>query len=360
MALALRLARRGLGRVWPNPAVGCVLVDDCGRLIARGWTQPGGRPHGETEALARAGDRARGGCAYVTLEPCAHTGQTPPCAGALIAAEVTRVVIACRDPDPRVSGRGIAMLEAAGITVTTGVLADEARALNAGFLSRIERGRPYLALKMATSLDGRIATRSGQSKWITGAPARDYGHLLRARFDAVLVGAGTAQADDPMLDCRLAGLEEASPLRLVADSHLRLDPAGKLARTARRQPTWAITLEPAGSEKARTLAALGVEIITTPPDTDGRPDMTHALSALAGRGLTRVLVEGGGGLAAALLRAELVDELYWFHAGLTLGGDAMPAIGPLEIEALDSASRWRRTGIRRLGQDLLETFAANP
>jgi diaminohydroxyphosphoribosylaminopyrimidine deaminase/5-amino-6-(5-phosphoribosylamino)uracil reductase len=340
--------------------VGCVLVGDDGRLIARGWTQPGGRPHAETEALARAGEDARGSCAYVTLEPCAHSGQTPPCAGALIEAGVARVVIACQDPDPRVSGRGIAMLEAAGITVTAGVLADEARTLNAGFLSRLERGRPHLALKMATSLDGRIATRGGQSKWITGAPARRYGHLLRAHFDAVLVGAGTARADDPALDCRLAGLEDASPLRLVADSHLRLDPAGKLARSAQHQPTWAITLEPADSEKARALAALGVEIITTAPDDAGRPDMARALKALAERGLTRVLVEGGGGLAAALLRAGLVDELYWFHAGLTLGGDAMAAIGPLEIEALDSAPRWRRTGIRRLGQDLLETFAANP
>jgi diaminohydroxyphosphoribosylaminopyrimidine deaminase / 5-amino-6-(5-phosphoribosylamino)uracil reductase len=228
MAAALSLAARNLGQVWPNPAVGCVVVDAAGRVVGRGFTQPGGRPHAETEALAMAGERARGGTAFVTLEPCAHHGKTPPCAEALIAAGIARCIAAIEDPDPRVSGRGLAMLRQAGIAVETGPLADQARTLNAGFLTRVTAGRPFVALKLATSLDGCIATRAGESRWITGEAARAFGHRLRATHDAIAVGSGTVLADDPELTCRLAGLEHRSPVRLVFDRRGRVPARAKV------------------------------------------------------------------------------------------------------------------------------------
>src|SRR5689334_20006331 len=214
MRAALALARRGLGTVWPNPAVGCVIVSD-GRVVGRGWTQPGGRPHGETEALRRAGEAARRATAYVSLEPCCHWGKTPPCVDALIAAGVRRVVVALEDPDPRVAGRGIARLRDAGVEVETGVCTEEAAEINAGFFCRLRLGRPLVTLKLATSLDGRIATRSGESQWITGPPARERSHLLRATHDAILVGTETVIADDPQLTCRLPGLADRSPVRVA-------------------------------------------------------------------------------------------------------------------------------------------------
>ncbi|HEX5079092.1 MAG TPA: bifunctional diaminohydroxyphosphoribosylaminopyrimidine deaminase/5-amino-6-(5-phosphoribosylamino)uracil reductase RibD, partial [Geminicoccaceae bacterium] len=221
MAVALRLAARGLGSVWPNPAVGCVLVHG-ERIVGRGWTQPGGRPHGEVEALRRAGAAALGATAYVSLEPCAHYGRTPPCTMALLQAGVRRVVAATLDPDPRVDGRGIEQLRQAGVEVALGVGRAAAEALNAGFILRVRAGRPLVTLKLATSLDGRIATRRGDSRWITGEPARARAHLLRARHDAIMIGSGTALADDPSLTCRLPGLEERSPARVVLDRRLRL------------------------------------------------------------------------------------------------------------------------------------------
>ncbi|MBX6375722.1 MAG: bifunctional diaminohydroxyphosphoribosylaminopyrimidine deaminase/5-amino-6-(5-phosphoribosylamino)uracil reductase RibD, partial [Acetobacteraceae bacterium] len=241
MRAALALARRGLGNAWPNPAVGCVLVRD-GRVVGRGWTQPGGRPHAETEALRRAGpEGARGATAYVTLEPCSHHGRTPPCCDALIAAGVARVVVALQDPDSRVNGRGIARLRAAGIAVETGLCEAEARAINAGFIRRIHLGLPLVTLKLATTLDGRIATATGESRWITGPEARREAHALRARHDAVLVGSGTVLADDPDLTCRLPGMAKTPVLRVVADSRLRTPPAARLVATARQVPTWIVT-----------------------------------------------------------------------------------------------------------------------
>ena len=221
MQTTLGLARRGLGAVWPNPAVGCVIVND-GRVVGRGWTQPGGRPHAETEALRRAGAMARGATAYVSLEPCCHWGQTPPCADALIGAGVRRVVVAIEDPDPRVAGNGVARLRAAGLVVDIGLGAGEAAEVNAGFLTRQRLGRPLVTLKLATSLDGRIATSSGESRWITAAPARERGHKLRAEHDAIMVGTATVLADDPQLTCRLPGLEHRSPVRVVPDRYLRI------------------------------------------------------------------------------------------------------------------------------------------
>src|SRR5919202_3451652 len=237
MLAALGLARRGLGNTWPNPTVGCVIVND-GRVVGRGWTQPGGRPHAETEALARAGDAARGATAYVTLEPCSHWGRTPPCCDALVRAGIRRVVVATGDPDPRVDGRGLARLRAAGVIVELGLLGQEARRLNAGFARRITRGLPLVTLKLATTLDGRIATSGGESQWITGPEARREAHAIRARHDAILVGSGTVLADDPELTARIPGMARVKLARVVADSRLRTPLASRLIRTAREVQTW--------------------------------------------------------------------------------------------------------------------------
>ncbi len=357
MRAALNIAARGLGRVAPNPAVGCVIVHD-GHVVGRGWTQPGGRPHAETEALARAGAAARGATAYVTLEPCAHHGVTPPCADALVEAGIARVVIACLDTDSRVSGRGVARLEAAGTSVTIGVCQAEALDLNAGFFLRTASGRPLVTLKTATTLDGFIATRTGESRWITGEGARARGHLMRARHDAIMVGVGTVAADDPDLTCRLPGLAAASPIRIIADGRLRTPLTARLVRTARDHPTWIVTVP--GTDKARlkALRECGLEVIEVPADAQGNPAPGAALAALGQRGLTRVLVEGGGRLAASFLAENLVDRISWFRAPLVIGGDGRPAIGAYGIDHLDLAQRFQRISLEEVGGDALETYVA--
>jgi diaminohydroxyphosphoribosylaminopyrimidine deaminase/5-amino-6-(5-phosphoribosylamino)uracil reductase len=357
MKAALTLARRGLGNVAPNPAVGCVLVrpDLGGRVVGRGWTQPGGRPHAETEALLRAGDLARGATAYVTLEPCAHHGETPPCVDALIAAGIKRAVIALEDPDPRVAGKGTTRLREAGIEVETGILEDEAADLNAGFLFRILRGRPLFTLKMATSLDGRIAAHTGDSKWITGGEARAHAHRLRAEHDAVLVGIGTVLADDSRLTCRLPGLEDRRPVRIVADGRLRLPLTSHLVRTAAEVPTWMLTLPGNAPPRLDVYREAGVTVIEVPPDAAGRPDLVKAAQELAWRGLTRVLIEGGGHLAAGALQAGLVDRVAWFHAPLLVGGDGIPGVAAFGVDRIARAPAFVRTGLRSLGADVLAT-----
>jgi diaminohydroxyphosphoribosylaminopyrimidine deaminase/5-amino-6-(5-phosphoribosylamino)uracil reductase len=366
MRSALALARRGLGNAWPNPAVGCVLAreDDrgeeeggrAGRVIGRGWTQPGGRPHAETEALARAGAAAAGATAYVTLEPCAHHGATPPCADALIAAKVARVVAAIEDPDPRVAGQGLARLKAAGIEVACGVGADEAREINAGFFLRVREGRPLVTLKLASTLDGRIAAQSGESRWITGEDARARAHALRAEHDAVLIGSGTALADDPELTCRLPGFSGKHPVRIVMDGRLRLPTSSRLARTAAQTPTWVVTSTTSDSTRKKALAACGVEIIEAAARADGSLDPKTALLALGQRGLTRVMVEGGGTLVAALLKADLVDRMAWFHAPAVLGGEGRPAVGALTLAALAEMPRFAPVTRTTAGNDGLVTF----
>lgn len=356
MSVALALARRGLGAVWPNPAVGCVLVRD-GRVVGRGWTQPGGRPHAEAEALRRAGEAARGAVAYVGLEPCAHHGESPPCAEALIEAGVARVVVALEDPDRRVAGRGIARLRAADIVVTTGVKRAEAEVLNAGFLLRVNEGRPLVTLKLATTLDGRIATHGGESRWITSEAARARAHLLRAEHDAVMVGAETALADDPLLTCRLPGLARRSPVRIVLDGRLRLPPSHRVVATARELPTWVITGSDGETAAAKALIKAGVEIISLSAGESARPELGVALAALARRGVTRLLVEGGGRLAAALLRARLVDRLAWFRAPLLIGGDGVPAAAAFGVDRLADAPAFVRRSLAALGPDILESYA---
>ncbi|WP_339948679.1 bifunctional diaminohydroxyphosphoribosylaminopyrimidine deaminase/5-amino-6-(5-phosphoribosylamino)uracil reductase RibD [uncultured Albimonas sp.] len=363
MRAALTMARRAVGRTAPNPAVGCVLVRD-GVLLGRGFTQPSGRPHAETVALAQAAalfgpDAARGATAYVTLEPCAHHGRTPPCADALVAAGVARVVAAAGDPDPRVDGRGFARLRAAGVAVETGVLAAEAEAMNAGFLSRHRRGRPWLTLKLATSLDGRIATGSGDSKWITGAQARARVHLMRAEHDAILVGAGTVRADDPSLDVRLPGLEDRSPLPVIFDPRLSLSSGARLGAGAR--PALILHL-PAGApdgpdpDREVELRGRGLTLQAIPAAPGGAPallDPTAALEALAAAGVTRAFCEGGGRLAGALLAAGLVDELALFSGGAAIGAEGLPSLGPLGLDLLADAPRFRCIATRRLGPDAL-------
>ena len=322
MAHALRLARRGLGNVWPNPAVGCVLVRD-GRVVGRGWTQPGGRPHAERMALDHAGDLARGATAYVTLEPCAHHGRTPPCAEGLVASGVTRVVTALTDPDPRVAGKGHAMLRAAGIALTQGVLADRAAELQAGFLSRITRRRPFVTLKLASSLVGRIAMASGESRWITGPDARAHVHALRAQHDAVMVGGMTARADLPQLNVR--GIHTPQqPVRIVVSSQA-LPPLAP--QDADHGPLWRV---------------------------EGPPD--RIMADLAGRGITRVFCEGGGRLAASLLAAGLVDQVIGYSAGLMLGSDARPFVGSTGWERLAEAPRFRLVETRQIGPDLFHRW----
>ena len=354
MTAALALGRRGLGATWPNPSVGCVIVRD-GRVVGRGATAPGGRPHAEAVALARAGGAARGATAYVTLEPCAHHGVTPPCADALIAGGVARVVIALRDPDPRTDGGGVTRLRAAGIAVEEGVGEPRAREDHAGFLARVARGRPWLTLKLATSFDGRIATASGESRWITGPLARRLVHAERLRHDAVMVGAGTARADDPALTVRGLGAVR-QPVRVVLSSGLDLDPDGALGRTAGEAPVWLLH---AGAPEAQHAAweARGARTIAVAGGA-GRLDPVAAMRTLGEAGLTRVLCEGGGALAASLLAAGLVDELLGFTAGLALGAEGRPGVGPLDLAALADAPRFALVETRAVGGDAMHRWRA--
>ncbi|MEM6593391.1 MAG: bifunctional diaminohydroxyphosphoribosylaminopyrimidine deaminase/5-amino-6-(5-phosphoribosylamino)uracil reductase RibD [Pseudomonadota bacterium] len=353
MALALSLGRRGQGRVWPNPAVGCVLVKD-GRLIARGWTQDGGRPHAERHALDQAGDAARGATAYVTLEPCAHTGKTPPCCDALIAAGVARVVVACGDPDPRVAGQGLDRLEAAGIEVVTGVLETEAARDHAGFLNRITQHRPLVTLKLAQSLDGRIATSTGESQWITGPKARRRVHAMRARHDAVMVGAGTARADLPSLTVRDIGADR-QPLRIVVSNSLDLPQEGPLFETARDVPVWLVHGSDAPLAVCEIWQETGARLL---PVQNKKVEVAEALTTLAAAGLTRVFCEGGGMLAASLIKARLVDELVVFSAGIGLGADGLPSIGALALDHLNEAPLFELQKTERLGPDLMQVWRA--
>jgi diaminohydroxyphosphoribosylaminopyrimidine deaminase / 5-amino-6-(5-phosphoribosylamino)uracil reductase len=354
MRSALALARRGLGNTWPNPAVGCVVVND-GRVVGRAVTAPGGRPHAEPAALDQAGEAARGSTVYVTLEPCCHWGRTPPCTDALIGARVARVVIATRDPDPRVDGAGIARLRAAGIEVEKGVLQDEADEVAAGFRSRVRLGRPLVTLKLASTLDGRIATHAGESRWITGEAARRAAHALRGRHDAVMVGVGTVLADDPELTCRLPGYRPNPLVRVVADSHLRTPLGATLAITAGDAPTWMLIRNGTDPERRRAFADLGVTLIEVAGSEVG-VDPKRSLAALGEAGLTRLLVEGGAQLAASLLRADLVDRIAWFHAPAVMGGDAWPAVQAFGIERLDDMPRFIRTAQTSLGGDILTEF----
>lgn len=353
MRLAISLGRRGQGRCWPNPAVGCVIVRE-GRIVGRGWTAPGGRPHAEVVALSQAGGAARGATAYVSLEPCAHHGKTPPCADALIAAGVARVVVAVEDTDPRVAGQGLAMLRAAGVEVTTGVLAEAAAADLRGFLRRADGGPPWITLKLATSFDGRIATASGASQWITGPEARRHVHAMRGRHDAVMVGAGTARADDPMLTVRGMGMTH-QPVRVVVSRRLDLPQDGQLARSAGDVALWLCHGPDVDEDRRAAWAARGARLV--PCALAGRQlDPESLCAALGQAGLTRIFCEGGAALAASLLSAGLVDELAGFTAGMALGAEGLPAVGAMGISDLAEAHRFRLAETRQVGGDVLHRW----
>jgi len=318
-------------------------------------TAPGGRPHAEPAALEAAGAAARGATVYVTLEPCCHWGRTAPCTDALAAAGVARVVVATRDPDPRVDGAGIARLRGAGIAVEEGLLQAEADELVEGFRLRVRQGRPLVTLKLASTLDGRIATRSGESRWITGDPARRMAHALRGRHDAVMVGVGTVLADDPELTCRLPGFRASPVVRVVADSHLRMPLTARLAATAGDAPTWLLIRDGTDRDRRHAFADLGARLIEVPGAETG-VDPAGAVRALGAAGLTRVLVEGGAELAASLLRADLVDRIAWFHAPAVMGGDAWPAVQAFGVERLADMPRFVRVAQTAVGDDMVTEF----
>jgi diaminohydroxyphosphoribosylaminopyrimidine deaminase/5-amino-6-(5-phosphoribosylamino)uracil reductase len=355
MRHALALGRRGIGRTGANPSVGCVIVAPDGRVVGRGRTSDGGRPHAEANALAAAGEAARGAAAYVTLEPCATVTDTPSCADSLIASGVRRVVVAIQDPDPRTNGAGIAKLQSAGIDVATDVLADEARETHEGFFLRTLSHRPFVTLKIAQSLDGMTASASGESKWITGEEARRYGHLLRARNDAILVGINTVLADDPDLTCRLAGLEAHSPLRVVLDTRLRLSETSKLVVTAKETPTIVFTTADEGGQKLRHF---GVDVVQVARDARGRPELLDVLTELAKRKVTQLLVEGGATVHAAFLDRGLADRLEVFTAPIVFGAAGHGSIDALAALTLQEAPRFRRISQRQVGLDLLESYVA--
>jgi diaminohydroxyphosphoribosylaminopyrimidine deaminase/5-amino-6-(5-phosphoribosylamino)uracil reductase len=352
MELALSLGRRGLGRTWPNPAVGAVIVKD-GVIVGRGWTQPGGRPHAEVEALCRAGPAARGATLYVTLEPCSHFGKSPPCADAVIAAGISRVVSAIEDPNPEVAGQGHARLRAAGIAVDIGIGADEARHDHAGHISRVTRGRPRVMLKLAISADGKAGAAGQRPVAITGDAVRDRVHLLRAQNDAIMIGIGTALADDPMLTCRLPGMAKDSPVRIVADSMLRLPLNSRLVKSAYETPVWAIAGMSAAQDAEFWLLPLGVEVLRSPESTDPL-DLEDALGFLAAKGITRLMVEGGPTLAAALMRADLIDEAVLFHSDKIVGADGVEALDAGALAMLKQ--RLKLIATEPAGPDRQETY----
>ena len=360
MDLALGLARRGLGTTSTNPSVGCVIVRG-DRALGRGRTGSQGRPHAERIALDDARSRwgtdaARGATAYVTLEPCAHTGKTPPCADALIEAGIAQVVAPFSDPDPRVSGKGFAALTNAGINVEIGLRADEAREVLRGYLSRAYRKRPFLTLKLASTLDGRIATRSGESRWITGTQARARVHLLRSRSDGVLIGVGSALADDPALDVRLPGLEHHRPVRIVADSRLQTPLTGRLARSAAEQPLVLLAAASAETPRIKAFEGLGAQVIPVSSLEQGGLSMTEAMERLAGIGIGSLFCEGGGRLAASLLREGVVDEIVWFTAGAAIGGGGAPAISDFGLQTIAEMPRFAQVAHEQLDDDIMSVW----
>jgi len=357
MSLALALGRRGLGNTWPNPAVGAVIVREEGGvpvIVGRGWTQPGGRPHAEVEALRRAGDAARGATLYATLEPCSHHGKSPPCADAIIAAGIARVVSALEDPNPEVAGQGHARLRAAGIAVDVGLLADEARRAHAGHIRRIVDGRPHVTLKLAVSADGKVGAAGRRPVAITGEAVRARVHMMRAMNDAILVGIGTALADDPQLSCRLPGMEKRSPVRVVLDTRLRLPVGSALAKSARETPVWVVAAPDASPQAAQALRDQGVEVLHASA-LMGRLDVAAVLEVLAERGITRLMVEGGPTIAASFVAADLADEAVLFHSAKTIGSDGIDALEGLRLDALTRAMTSR--GREPVGDDSVEFFA---
>lgn len=321
MQAALSLAQRNLGQTWPNPSVGAVLVKN-GLILGQGYTQRGGRPHAETEAIAQAGDNAKGATLYVTLEPCNHHGQTSPCTEAIMRAGISKVIVACKDPHKDAAG-GMAKLQSAGIEVVSGVCEKDARELNRGFFSVVEKQRPYIALKIASSQDGKIS--GGKDRWITSEPSRSYGHILRSRYDAIATGIGTVLADDPLLTCRLPGLEDRSPVRIVFDRNNRLPQDSKLVQTSNEVPLWVM-----------------------------KNNLKDAIAELTQKGVTRLLVEAGQKLSDAFIQSGMVDRIYWFRAPVVIGDAGLAALSAPLPTNMNVKQNFR------LGPDTLDIFECSP
>jgi diaminohydroxyphosphoribosylaminopyrimidine deaminase/5-amino-6-(5-phosphoribosylamino)uracil reductase len=357
MQLALTLGRRGQGRTWPNPAVGAVVVKD-GVIVGRGWTQPGGRPHAEPEALGRAGEAARGATLYATLEPCSHFGKSPPCVDAIIAAGIARVVSAIEDPNPEVAGKGHAKLRAAGIKVDIGLCAAEAAHDHAGHFRRIRDKRPHVILKLAVSSDDRIGAPGHKPVAITGEAAKARVHLLRAQCDAILVGIGTVLADNPFLTCRLPGMEARSPVRVVLDRALRIPGTSKLVHSARETPLWVMTSNLSEAPAAMKLGAAGAQVIRVATTTSPPPglDLLAVLHALAERGITRLLVEGGARVASSFVAAGLIDEVWLLRGPDPVGADGVPALDALPLSVLTQSPAFQRRASQTLQKDTLTIY----
>lgn len=352
MQLALSLGRRGLGNTWPNPAVGAVIVKD-GVIVGRGWTQAGGRPHAEVVALAQARKSARGATLYVTLEPCSHTGKSPPCADAVMKAGIVRVVSALEDPNPEVAGQGHARLRDKGIAVELGLCADAARRAHAGHISRVLKSRPHVTLKLAISSDGKAGLAGRKPVAISGQEARNHVHLMRAQSDAILVGIGTVLSDNPQLTCRLPGMFQRSPVRVILDARLRVPMSVSVVATVRETPTWIFTSHKASPIAEDILQQKGCRVFRV-DETQGRLDLDEVLKILAGEGITRLMVEGGPTVAAAFARNDLVDEAVVLRAPMVVGADG---IAPLEGAKLDTLTdRLMSRGSERLGADIIETY----
>jgi diaminohydroxyphosphoribosylaminopyrimidine deaminase / 5-amino-6-(5-phosphoribosylamino)uracil reductase len=357
MQLALALGRRGQGRTWPNPAVGAVVVKD-GIIVGRGWTQPGGRPHAEPVALSHAGEAARGATLYVTLEPCSHVGKSPPCADAIIAAGIKRVVSAIEDPNPEVAGQGHAWLRAAGIAVDIGLGAQEAAHDHAGHFRRIRDKRPHVILKLAVSADDKIGAAGRKPVAISGEAAKARVHLLRAQCDAVLVGVGTVQADDPLLTCRLPGMEARSPVRVVLDRALRTAGTSRLVHSARATPLWVMTSNLSEAPAAMKLGAAGAQVIRVPTTSTPPPglDLMGVLHGLAEKGITRLLVEGGARVASSFVAAGLVDEVWLLRGPDTIGDDGVAALEALPLSAITGSPAFKQRASETLQNDTLTIY----
>jgi diaminohydroxyphosphoribosylaminopyrimidine deaminase/5-amino-6-(5-phosphoribosylamino)uracil reductase len=355
MQLALALGRRGLGRTWPNPAVGAVVVKD-GVIVGRGWTQPGGRPHAEPVALAQAGEAARGATLYVTLEPCSHVGKSPPCTDAVIAAGIARVVSSIEDPNPEVAGQGHAKLRNAGIAVDIGLGAAEAAHDHAGHFRRIRERRPHVILKLAVSSDDKIAAAGHQPVAISGEAAKARMHLLRAQCDAILVGIGTVLSDDPLLTCRLPGMQARSPVRVVLDRSLRIPATSRLVHSARSTPLWVMTSSLAEAPAAARLGSAGAQVIRLASTPQAGLDLAEMLRALAERGITRLLVEGGARVASSFVAAGLADEFWLLRGREAIGADGIAALDALPLGAITASPAFRVRASESLGTDTLTVY----
>lgn len=354
MTMALALGRRGLGNTWPNPAVGAVIVKD-GIILGRGWTQAGGRPHAETQALKRAGKAAEGATMYVTLEPCSHKGKTPPCADAIIRAGIARVVSSLEDPNPEVAGEGHKRLTAKKIQVDIGLCADEARRAHAGHIRRITDGRPHVLLKLAVSADGKAGLSGRRTAAITGEQARNRVFQMRAESDAILVGIGTVLADNPALTCRLPGMFDRSPVRVLLDSQLRVSLASHVVATVRETPTWIFCSRTASAMAEQILQERGAKVFRIGSD-GGRLDLRELLSILSTEGITRLMVEGGPTVAASFVGADLVDEAVIFQSDKSIGNDGIAALEGIPLEALTQSQHLKSLGSEQLGSDRADHF----